>query len=59
MYSNEICVEGCFVSFFLVTKNVKNRSKIVLFCQKMSLIWKIDIQKKETITFSEENDLYY
>ena len=48
MYVSEICAEGIFCNFSLVTKNVKNRSKIAPFQMSAILKW---FPKKKTITF--------
>ena len=49
MYVSEICAEGIFVTFPWWLKNVKSRSKIVLFSNERHFeIW---FPKKKTITF--------
>ena len=45
MYVSKICAEGIFVTFSLVTKNVKSRSNIAFF--QMSAILKFDFQKRK------------
>ena len=49
MYVSEICAEGIFITFLWWLKNVKSRSKIVLFSNERHFeIW---FPKKKTITF--------
>ena len=57
MYVSEICAEGIFVTFSLVTKYVKSRLKIAFFSNERH--FEIDFQKREQLRFSEVNNLNY
>ena len=53
MYVSEICAERICVTFPLVTKNVKSRSKIALFSNERHFeMW---LSRKKTITFFWSN----
>ena len=49
LYVSEICPEGFFVSFSLVIRNVKSRSKIALFLNERH--FETCFPKMKTITF--------
>ena len=58
MYVSEICAEGIFCNFLLVTKNVKSRSNIALFF-KWAPFWNFISKKRKQLRFSEVNYLKY